>query len=1038
MRSGCSGSGLGLPPIAPTGSVPLTASSLTFVNQSHWAGVLAETWGLDAAIEQLGGELDLNFRATAPDGRWFVFKVMRAGCDSSFVDMLCAAHAHVLARDPALPVPAVVPTKDGAPWRVCRDEHGVARIAWLIRGLEGVDFALHEPRSLRLIGELGHCIARLDRALAGFTHAALARELKWDLRAADWIDAQRHEIADPVRRAIVQRTSERYAALQPALLREPVAVIHNDVNDHNILVGLDEGGNSRIRGLIDFGDMILGPAVAELAIAAAYIALDQAQPERSVAALVAGYHAVTPLTGAQLDLIWPLALMRLAVSVTNSARQQKERPADPYVVVSERPAWRLLERAEGIPVARVAAQLRAACGHPANDDAGRALAWLAGARGSFAEVLGTSLERAPTGALSAVRCAVPRDPFQLTDDEALALGAEQGEAYRAGMTWLGQYGEPRLVYSDCAFALGPHKGSDRRTVHLGVDVFSPAGTAVHAPLDGVVEVVEFRERHLDYGGMVILHHAPAAGVAFSTLYGHLSRASVARLRVGQSIAKGAAFATLGDSTENGGWGPHLHLQVGLIPALLGEDWTGVADPDQLALWGALCPNPAPLLNLPDARVAYQPLDTSGIREKRRAHFAANLKLSYADPCLFVRGWRTHLFDEWGRAYLDAYNNVPHVGHSHPRLQAIASDQLRRLNSNTRYLHPAQIEFAEVLLAKLPPEFTHVFFVNSGSEGNELALRLARAHTGGRDMVVVDHGYHGNTTGAIDISPYKFNKSRGGGAPDWVHVVPVADPYRGAHRGVDAGERYAATVDGAIARIQARGGRLAGFIAETFPSVGGQIIPPHGYLPGVYQRIRAAGGVCIADEVQTGLGRLGQYYWGFEQQQARPDIVVLGKPLGNGHPLGAVATTAAIARSFDNGIEFFSTFGGSTLSCRIGAEVLRIVDDEGLQANARTTGTYLLFGLRRLQARHEVIGDVRGIGLFTGVDLVIDRETRAPATQAAEQVKNRLREERILVGTEGPADNILKIRPPLTIDQDDVDQLLATLDRVLAETAIRRR
>ncbi|MEZ4411766.1 MAG: aminotransferase class III-fold pyridoxal phosphate-dependent enzyme [Gemmatimonadales bacterium] len=332
--------------------------------------------------------------------------------------------------------------------------------------------------------------------------------------------------------------------------------------------------------------------------------------------------------------------------------------------------------------------------------------------------------------------------------------------------------------------------------------------------------------------------------------------------------------------------------------------------------------------------------------------------------------------------------------------------------------------------------THVFLVNSGSEANELALRLARAHTGGKDMVVVDHGYHGNTTGAIDISAYKFNKPGGGGAPDWVHVVPVPDTYRGEHRGDNAAVRYARTVDGALERVKARGGRLAGFIAETFPSVAGQIIPPTGYLPAVYERIRAAGGVCIADEVQTGLGRLGAYYWGFEQQQADPDIVVLGKPLGNGHPIGAVITTAAIARSFGNGIEFFSTFGGSTLSCRIGTEVLRLVVEDRLQANAAATGTHLLDGLRALHARHEVIGDVRGLGLFVGVDLVTDRATRAPATRVAHYVKNRLRQERILIGTEGPDDNVLKIRPPLTVDADDIDHLLSTLDRILGERPVR--
>jgi 4-aminobutyrate aminotransferase-like enzyme len=266
----------------------------------------------------------------------------------------------------------------------------------------------------------------------------------------------------------------------------------------------------------------------------------------------------------------------------------------------------------------------------------------------------------------------------------------------------------------------------------------------------------------------------------------------------------------------------------------------------------------------------------------------------------------------------------------------------------------------------------------------------------------------------------------------VQLVPVADTYRGEHRGPDAAIAYASHVDDAIARIHARGAKVAGFIAETFPSVGGQIIPPAGYLRQVYARIRAAGGVCIADEVQTGLGRLGHHFYGFEQQAAEPDIIVLGKPLGNGHPLGAVITTAEVAKSFDNGIEFFSTFGGSTVSCRVGTEVLRIVKDQALQENARAMGDALLNGLRALQQQHPLIGDVRGIGLFVGVELVLDRETKTPATAAASYVVNRLREERILIGTEGPADNVLKIRPPLTVGAADIAWLVEVLGRVLSE------
>ena len=995
----------------------------------YWAAALADAWNIDARLEPLPGEFDLNFRATASDGSTYVLKVMRVRCEASFVNLLCAAHSHIRSRDASVPVAGVVVSLDGKPWCVRKDAGGTDRILWLLAWLDGSEYSRFRPHSLSLAAAVGETLARLDHALADFVHPALRRDFKWNLLQAEWIGAHLEEITDASRRAIVSRVLDRYLVSKPALLAEPLAVIHNDVNDFNLLIGRPGDGAVAVTGILDFGDMMEGPLVAEIAITGAYLALEHPLPERALAEFIAAYHHVTPLNGAQVDLIWPLLLTRLAVSVTNSAIMQRERPDDPYVVVSQAPAWRFLEAYQGIDEHLMNARLRAACGLPATDAAERVISWLGEARGCFAPVMGVALDDVPVGSLSVAGSTTPRDPLQMTAAEARSLGTGFG-----GAAWLGCYGEPRLVYTDRAFFNGPHGNSNRRTVHLGVDVFFPAGTPVNAPLDGAVEAVEYREGHLDYGGMVVLRHETPAGGRFATLYGHLSRDAVAALSTGQRIRKGERFASLGTADENGGWAPHLHFQLTLLNEGLGADWPGVADPDELMMWRAACPNPAALLNLPDERVEYRPLDTAALGAARREHFAANLRLSYREPCLFLRGWKHYLFDEWGRPYLDAYNNVPHVGHAHPRLQAIASDQLARLNSNTRYLHPAQREFAEALLAKMPPHLTHVFFVNSGSEGNELALRLARTHTGGKDMVTPDHGYHGNTTGAYAVSAYKFNKPGGGGRAKWVQVVPVADTYRGEHRGGDAAERYAACVDEAIARVHERGGRLAGFIAETLPSVAGQVVPPAGYLQGVYARIRAAGGVCIADEVQTGLGRLGEFYWGFEQQEAQPDIVVLGKPLGNGHPLGAVVTTADIARSFDNGIEFFSTFGGSTLSCRTGAEVVRIVDEERLQENARVTGARLLDGLRALRSRHAIIGDVRGIGLFIGVDLVTDRARRTPATRGANYVVNRLREERILIGTEGPADNVLKIRPPLTVQAGDVDLLVATLDRVLTEAA----
>jgi 4-aminobutyrate aminotransferase-like enzyme len=420
--------------------------------------------------------------------------------------------------------------------------------------------------------------------------------------------------------------------------------------------------------------------------------------------------------------------------------------------------------------------------------------------------------------------------------------------------------------------------------------------------------------------------------------------------------------------------------------------------------------------------------------RRRQRIGGNVSVAYRDPVKVVRGSMQYLFDESGRRYLDAYNNVPHVGHCHPRIVDAATAQTRLLNTNTRYLSDLLWQLADCLGATLPEPLRVCYFVNSGSEANELALRLARARTKRRDLLVLESAYHGNTTTLVDISPYKFNGPGGDGAPDWVHTAPLPDVYRGPWKAgnPDAGRQYASAVATLIDALGRRGGGIAAFIAETCPSVGGQIVPPPGYLTAVYEHVRASGGVCIADEVQTAYGRMGTHFYAFEAQGVVPDIVVLGKPIGNGHPMGAVVTTPEIAASFDNGMEFFSTFGGNTVSCAVGLAVLAVVEGERLQAHALRVGARLIAGLQSLAARHPLIGDVRGSGLFLGVELVEDRSTLAPATDAASRIVNRMREEGVLLGTDGPFHNVLKIRPPMPFNDDDADVLLATIDRVLAE------
>ncbi len=427
-----------------------------------------------------------------------------------------------------------------------------------------------------------------------------------------------------------------------------------------------------------------------------------------------------------------------------------------------------------------------------------------------------------------------------------------------------------------------------------------------------------------------------------------------------------------------------------------------------------------------------PPDPEQLLAVRRRRIAPNVRLAYRRPLHVARGWMQYLYDSRGRQYLDGYNNVPHVGHSHPRVAAAVADRLRTLNTNTRYVYEALGALADRLAATLPEPLRVCCFVNSGSEANELALRLARAHTGQRDLIVQAAAYHGHTTTLIEISPYKFDGPGGQGKPPWVHVVPLPDDYRGTYRRGDpvAGPGFAHAVAEIADALRDRGVRPCGFIAETCPSVGGQFIPPPGYLAAAYRSVREAGGVCIADEVQTAYGRLGTHFYGFEAQAVVPDILVLGKPIGNGYPLAAVVTTAEIARSFDNGMEFFSTFGGSTASCAAGLAVLEVVETEHLQAHARRVGERLLAGLRSLAARFAVVGDVRGSGFFIGVELVEDRTTQQPAAAAASRVVDRMRDDGVLIGTDGPFHNVLKIRPPMPFDDHDADRLVAALDAAL--------
>ncbi len=410
---------------------------------------------------------------------------------------------------------------------------------------------------------------------------------------------------------------------------------------------------------------------------------------------------------------------------------------------------------------------------------------------------------------------------------------------------------------------------------------------------------------------------------------------------------------------------------------------------------------------------------------RKKHLGKTLSLSYRSPLKIVRGQGAYLFDERGNGYLDMVNNVCHVGHCHPKVVAAGQAQLARLNTNTRYLHDNLVNYADQLLATMPEKLSVCMLVNSGSEANELAFRLARCFTGTKELLVVDGAYHGNTNACIEASPYKFDGPGGEGAQPYVHKVALPYPYRGEYSGYsrETAAAYAESVTRQLEKLAAAGKKPGAFICESLQGVAGQIIMPDGYLENVYSQVRTAGGVCIADEVQVGFGRVGSHMWAFETQGVVPDIVTLGKPIGNGHPLAAVITTQEIADAFVTGMEYFNTFGGNPVSCAIGMAVLDAIKEDKLQENALETGRYFRGKLGELQQQFELIGDVRGLGLFIGVELVEDRESKQPATETAARLIEYFKHHHILLSTEGPFYNVLKIKPPLAFDKEDADKFI---------------
>jgi len=966
-----------------------------------------EAYGLTlVAVSELSSFQDQNFKVTDDAGRSFVFRVDNPGWPVSALEMQNAALAHLLAKDPAFPIARLVPSLNGAIMpavpRAGRIYH-----TRLFTFLPGQILARVGAISRELARDLGRTAGTLSRHLADFTHPGATRVLQWDFQYATQVVRDFLPfVAEPGLRADVERLLRRFETeAGPLLPRLRRSILHGDLTGYNVLADRDRLGRWRVSGVVDFGDMTYSYTLGELAVVLAEAVLPRSpRPLAAAAEAVRAYHALDPLAEDELAALFHFVCIRLCVTVTSECQQLSLEPDNAYVREVFETDTRLLRALLDLPPEYAHAVFRSACGLEPHPRATAVRRWLRERRSAFAKVIDV---REP---LPILDLSPASDLWREGNWEEAGRAREAVTAQLRDGFGLGRYGEARLMYTQTDSADEPH------TVHLGVDVFAPPGTPVRAPLDGAVARLTPQALTLHHDGF-LTHYAsivPAPG-----------------LGVGQRVQCGQTVGAIAE-TPASPLPAHLHFQIACddlpnLPALV--------TPSEREVWQSVCPDPNLILGFAELQPAPH-VPAARVAERRFRTIPRSQEFYYERaPVQMVRGWRQYLIDADGRAYLDCLNNVAHVGHNHPHVVAAACRQMQRLNTNSRFLYDSMMNYSERLLALLPDPLRVIFFVCSGSEANDLALRLARAYTGQQDVIVIDGEYHGNTTATYEISTSLLdNPAEGKAAREFIHLAEQPNLFRGRYRFDDpqAGARYAQSVRECLERIWAKGRRPAAFFTEALLGSSGGIDLPAGYLPTAYEMVRAAGGVCVSDEVQVGFGRVGMHFWAFEAQGVVPDIVTMGKPMGNGHPLSAVVTTPAIAEAFRRQTTYFNTFGGNPVSCEVGLAVLDVMEREGLQANALEVGRYFKGALTQLMDKHALIGAVYGLGLYLGVELVHDRATSEPAAEMAMLICERLKERGLLVYPTGDHYNILKLKPPLVFSKANADFFVGMLDEALSE------
>lgn len=965
-------------------SVELPVPAIT---TAQAADIAAKHFGIRAHVTGLGSQQDANFLLHNLDGEPVgVLKIANPVFSRIELEAQDAAAAFI-AADEGIRTATNIELAGRPPIaQIDGDETLFPRIITYLAGGTLSGDAYLRPAQIAGLGELA---GRSCRALAAFDHPGVDRVMQWDVRhGIRTVEVLAEHIADTRQREVVEAAAARAWQLVAELADDlPIQVIHGDVTGDNVVCN----GDGIPDGLIDFGDLVRSWTVGELAVAiASVLCHDGAEPASTLPAIEA-FHAVRPLGPAEIEVLWPLVVLRAAVLVVSGLQQSSIDAENAYAVAGQNQESRIFERAILIPIDVMTAQIRNALGvpHPGESITADA-ALIAGLDPRDIVRLDLSVESdsMDAGAWLEADC-----------EDRLARDAIVGGAAAVVTT----FGQALLTRSRMRSDTSP------ATVATGVQLWPATPLTLTAPWAGMVEVA-------DTGDGTMLAVVGTAGTVQIRGGLRADNAAVA----GQSVTAGTALGV----TEGPIW---IHCLRHPHPGNL-----AVPDsvrPEYAAGWLDRFSDPAVLLGLPCAPAPAE--DAAALRQRRSRAFAEVQEHYYEHPPHIERGWREHLIGTDGRSYVDMVNNVAVLGHGHPAVADAVARQWRRLNTNSRFNYAAVAELSQRLADTLPDPLDTVFLVNSGSESDDLALRLAMATTGRHDIVAVAEAYHGWTylTDAISTSIVD-NPNALSTRPPWVHTVPSPNAFRGEYRGAEA-SKYAPEAVAIIERLAAQGHPPAAFIAEPFYGNAGGLALPDGYLRAVYAAVRAVGGLAIADEVQVGYGRTGRWFWAFEQQDVIPDIVCMAKAMGNGQPLGAVITTRAIAESYGTQGYFFSSAGGSPVSCVVGLTVLDVIERERLQENALTVGDHLKARILDLATRHPLIGTVHGSGLYMGVELVRDRTTLEPAVEETAAICERMLELGVIVQPTGDRANVLKMKPPMCLTRESADFFVAMLDRVLS-------